>query len=150
MYNGVGLQTARGSGTSGYVQTNIARLQPGQKSKLQDYGKILKQLKDAPQPLPKPPNQELINHEKKRKIEGQLFSMGKKLRAEGVKSEEEIQTVIKEERAKMFSNMKNEGAVNMHNAHEAALAKQHHMEKLKIALKIRPDFEAGAAFDFEA
>ena len=50
----------------------------------------------------------------------------------------------------MFENLKNEGAVDLKNAHEAALAKQNHMEKLKHALKIRPDFEAGAAFDFEA
>jgi serine/arginine repetitive matrix protein 2 len=26
MYNGVGLQTARGSGTSGYVQKNLSKL----------------------------------------------------------------------------------------------------------------------------
>lgn len=26
MYNGIGLQTARGSGTNGYVQTNLANL----------------------------------------------------------------------------------------------------------------------------
>ena len=41
MYNGVGLQTARGSGTSGYVQRNLSHTLPGQKAKLQDYGKIL-------------------------------------------------------------------------------------------------------------
>ena len=45
MYNGVGLQTARGSGTSGYVQRNLSHVLPGQKPKLQDYGKILQQLK---------------------------------------------------------------------------------------------------------
>ena len=89
-------------------------------------------------------------HEKKRKIEGQLFSIGKKLRADGGKSEEEIKKILADERAKMFANLENEGAVDLKNAHEAALAKQHHMEKLKSALKIRPDFEAGAAFDFEA
>ena len=50
----------------------------------------------------------------------------------------------------MFADLKNSGAVDLKNAHEAALAKQHHMEKLKNALKIRPDFEPGAAFDFEA
>jgi len=48
MYNGVGLQTARGSGTSGYVQRNLSHVLPGQKPKLQDYGKILQQLKDMP------------------------------------------------------------------------------------------------------
>ena len=45
MYNGVGLQTARGSGTSGYVQKNLSYLQPGAKPKNTDYGTILKQLK---------------------------------------------------------------------------------------------------------
>ena len=75
--------------------------------------------------------------------------MGKKLREAGGKSEEEIQSILKEERSKLFSDLKNEGAVNLKNAHEAALAKQHHMEKLKGALKISNDFEAGAAFDFE-
>jgi len=50
----------------------------------------------------------------------------------------------------MFANQKNAGAVDLKNAHEAALAKQHYMEKLKSALKIRSDFEPGAAFDFEA
>ena len=42
MYNGVGLQTARGSGTSGYVQKNLSHIKPGQAYKQQDYGQILK------------------------------------------------------------------------------------------------------------
>ena len=46
MYNGVGLQTPRGSGTSGYIQKNKSYLAPGQKpktliNKQGDYGKIL-------------------------------------------------------------------------------------------------------------
>lgn len=45
MYNGIGLQTARGSGTSGYIQRNLSHVLPGQKPKMQDYGKILQQLK---------------------------------------------------------------------------------------------------------
>ena len=71
------------------------------------------------------------------------------MRAAGEKTEEEIQAILKDERSKLFDNLKNEGAVNLKNAHEAALAKQKHMEKLKGALKISNDFESGAAFDFE-
>ena len=43
MYNGVGLQTARGSGTSGYITKNLSHLVPGQKPKNQqgNYGKVL-------------------------------------------------------------------------------------------------------------
>ena len=62
-------------------------------------------------------------HEKKRKIEGQLFSLGKKLREAGAKSEEEIQDILKEERRKMHEDLKNEDKVDLKNAHEAALAK---------------------------
>jgi hypothetical protein len=38
MYNGVGLQSARGSGTSGFVQKNLSHITPGTQYKQQDYG----------------------------------------------------------------------------------------------------------------
>ena len=99
--------------------------------------------------MPRPPNKELILHEKKRKIEGELFTMGKKLREEGKLSEEDIKEKLRQERQRMHDDLKNEGAINFKNSHEAALAKQKHMEKLKSAMKIRDDFESGAAFDQE-
>ena len=49
----------------------------------------------------------------------------------------------------MYNDLKNQDKVDMKNAHEAALAKQKHMHKLKDAMKIGDNFEAGAAFDFE-
>ena len=49
----------------------------------------------------------------------------------------------------MFDDLKNSDKMDLKNAHEAALAKQHHMDKLKSAMKIGDDFESGAAFDFE-
>ena len=61
----------------------------------------------------------------------------------------DIQDILKKERRKMHDDLKNEDKVDLKNAHEAALAKQRHMDKLKDALRIAPDFEAGAAFDFE-
>jgi len=50
---------------------------PGQKPKLNDYGQILKQIKENPVPLPKAPNQELLEHEKKRQIESKIYSFVK-------------------------------------------------------------------------
>jgi len=73
MYNGVGLQSARGSGTSGYVQKNLSHIKPGQHFKQQDYGQILKAMKENPLAPPKPPNQELLQHEQKRKLEAKVF-----------------------------------------------------------------------------
>ena len=75
--------------------------------------------------------------------------MGKKLREAGTKSEDEIHAMLKEERTKMHKDLNNEGKVDLKNQHEAALAKQQHMDKLKDALRISKDFEPGAAFDFE-
>jgi hypothetical protein len=100
MYNGVGLQTARGSGTSGYVQKNLSYIGPGAKPKLQNYGLILKQMKENPNPLPKPPNPELVMHERKRKIEAQLFTMAKRLKLEG-KNQDEINKLIAAERVRL-------------------------------------------------
>jgi hypothetical protein len=36
MYNGIGLQTPRGSGTSGYVQKNLSYIKPFQKQRSKD------------------------------------------------------------------------------------------------------------------
>ena len=78
-----------------------------------------------------------------------MFSMGKKLRASGDKSEEEIKKILADERNKLFSDLRNKEDVDLKNSHQAALAKQKHMDKLKSALKIRNDFQDGAAFDIE-
>jgi hypothetical protein len=76
--------------------------------------------------------------------------MAKKMRAEGA-SEEQVKEKITAERERLHSNLKNDHdpLLNTKDAHQAALAKQKHMEQLKDALKIKPDFESGAAFDLE-
>ena len=79
MYNGVGLQTARGSGTSGYVQRNLSHIVPGTQFKQQDYGKILQKMKENPLPPPKPPNAKLLEHELKRKRDAKVFAFKKAL-----------------------------------------------------------------------
>lgn len=117
MYNGVGLTTARGSGTSGYVQKNLSYLAPGQKPKNTDYGTILKQLKvlvffiltfyqENPLPPPRPPNKDLIEHEQKRKIEAQLFKLEKELRAMNKMTDDEIKKALEEARTHLLEKLK--------------------------------------------
>ena len=55
---------------------------PGASYKQQDDGQILKQMKENPLVPPNPPNLELLEHEKKRKIEAQVFTFRKKLISE--------------------------------------------------------------------
>lgn len=66
MYNGIGLQTARGSGTNGHVQRNFAFVRPGKKDNSYKSEQDIAQLDKA---LNKAPNQAILDHERKRKIE---------------------------------------------------------------------------------
>lgn len=65
MYNGVGISTPRGSGTSGYVQRNYAQIHGRRKIiKHTDENKMIKKKKV---------NKEYLEHERKKKIEVELI-----------------------------------------------------------------------------
>lgn len=66
MYNGIGLQTPRGSGTNGHVQRNWALVKPRQKETTYKTEQELINLDVASH---RPANQEILDHERKRKIE---------------------------------------------------------------------------------
>lgn len=76
MYNGIGLQTSRGSGTSGYVQRNLAFVRP--KVKRQTF----EQQRAAAAPEPRRPNAAILEHERLRKIEARVFEHAEKLRGQ--------------------------------------------------------------------
>lgn len=67
MYNGIGLTTPRGSGTSGYVQRNLSSLNK-QKHKKEDY-KTEEDIQRMEAALSRPPNKGILTHQKKRQIE---------------------------------------------------------------------------------
>ena len=64
MYNGIGLLTPRGSGTSGYVQTNKFNLRGPPQQKIQDLNKVQEK---APQH--RKPDQGILDNNRKRDIE---------------------------------------------------------------------------------
>ena len=66
MYNGIGLSTVRGSGTSGYVQRNLSHVPATKEKRKIDY-KTEAELKKEEKI--RGPNQGILDHEKKRKIE---------------------------------------------------------------------------------
>lgn len=76
MYNGIGLPTPRGSGTSGYVQKNLAHVGKKRQNK--------SQIVSQPDPnFEKPKNPALVLHEKKRQIESKCLRLRKELEDEG-------------------------------------------------------------------
>ena len=66
MYNGIGLETARGSGTNGYVQRNASFVRA--KRDRVDY-KTEEQIAKAEALTRREPNQGIIDHERKRRLE---------------------------------------------------------------------------------
>ncbi|KXJ83324.1 hypothetical protein RP20_CCG007058 [Aedes albopictus] len=81
MYNGIGLQTPRGSGTNGHVQRNVAFVRPGKKDNVNyrtedDLAKLDAQSN-------RQPNQGILDHERKRKIEVKCAELEEVLESQG-------------------------------------------------------------------
>ena len=66
MYNNIGLQTARGSGTNGYVQRNLSQVRMRKENVNYRTNDDLARLEQI---NTKKPNKEILEHERKRQIE---------------------------------------------------------------------------------
>jgi serine/arginine repetitive matrix protein 2 len=67
MYNGIGLQTARGTGTNGYVQRNLSSVRPSAKARPQY--KTEEELNKQAGDIIREPNMGILEHQRKRKLE---------------------------------------------------------------------------------
>lgn len=98
LYNGVGLQTPRGSGTSGYVQRNAAAVKDEQVRDKAGGGLYRsRQLRQAP-PRARATSAALLEHERKRLAALRVAELRDRLEDEGV-SEEEIEQQVAKLRA---------------------------------------------------
>jgi hypothetical protein len=80
MYNGIGLETARGSGTNGFVQRNLSFVRR-HKDKV-DY-KSEEELKKIEAQMTKGPNKDILDHERKRKVELKCMEMQELMEEQG-------------------------------------------------------------------
>ena len=95
MYNGIGLPTARGSGTNGYVQKNMAHVSK----------KIISQPNQPDPNINKKPNKDIMLHQKKREIESKCLRLRKELEEEGSPNiEEEIDAYRKRKLAELAAD----------------------------------------------
>ncbi|CAD6230943.1 unnamed protein product [Miscanthus lutarioriparius] len=87
MYNGIGLQTPRGSGTAGHVQASkfVAKPRPSPSSSPSAAGGMRK------------PNKDIIEHDRKRQVELRLFVLRDALEDLGY-TEAEIEARVDEAR----------------------------------------------------
>ena len=85
MNNGIGLQTARGSGTSGFVTRNLAHRNAGRL----DF-KQMRDRRDMPPPKRRKADEDILMHKAKREIELKLVTQQEEWEKEGKYSEDEI------------------------------------------------------------
>jgi hypothetical protein len=76
MSSNVGLSTPRGSGTSGYVQRNLAHLRP------RDQGKPYSIDFESMKHRQRQPDKEILEHDRKRDIEVKVFELRDRLEDE--------------------------------------------------------------------
>ena len=76
MYNGIGLQTARGSGTNGYVQRNLSTLRPRSLAAEAERHQETRVRNVQP-------DSSILDHERKRKVEVKCLELRDELEDQG-------------------------------------------------------------------
>ncbi|RPA86157.1 cwf21-domain-containing protein [Ascobolus immersus RN42] len=133
----VGLPTPRGSGTSGYVQKNLSALRPNTRTQYtssQDNENRRDQAR-------RKPNEEILDHERKREVEVKCLELRDKLEDEG-KDEADIEEEVEGLRRKLLAEMENatgssNRAVKGWETHELAQRKLEQNEKFEIAVGLK-------------
>ncbi|GAB7354779.1 hypothetical protein MBLNU459_g5177t1 [Dothideomycetes sp. NU459] len=147
MSSNVGLNTPRGSGTSGYVQRNLSHLKPRDNGAGAPYG--AKDF-DSFKHRQRQPDQEILEHDRKREIEVKVFELRDRLEDEGVDDDdiEDQCTALRKKLAAEQAGGRNTGpkakGLKSHQVHELAKAKIEESERLRKALGIKADYEEGS------
>lgn len=81
MYNGIGLQTARGTGTNGYVQRNLSCVRTNKEKVEYKPDEEIQKLEAY---ISKKGNAELLKHDRKRKIEVKCLEMEEMMTEQGL------------------------------------------------------------------
>jgi serine/arginine repetitive matrix protein 2 len=81
MYNGIGLTTPRGSGTNGHVQRNLSFVRSGKKDNI--HYRTEDDLAKLEASTNRQPNLEILDHERKRKIEVKCAELEEALETQG-------------------------------------------------------------------
>lgn len=151
MYNGIGLQTARGSGTNGHVQRNLSFVRPGKKTNIKY--KTESDLIKAEAANNRQPNDEILEHERKRKIELKCLEFEEILEDQNYTAEE-IAAKVQSYREKLMSDKKDEqlpkdefGRYAVRETHQVAAAQQEKNAMLRSAFGISEYFVEGSSFD---
>eukprot|EP01117_Protostelium_nocturnum_P012494 TRINITY_DN4605_c0_g1_i1.p1 TRINITY_DN4605_c0_g1~~TRINITY_DN4605_c0_g1_i1.p1 ORF type:complete len:241 (-),score=93.65 TRINITY_DN4605_c0_g1_i1:147-869(-) len=146
MYNGIGITTPRGTGTSGHVQKNLAHIN---KNRIKP--PIIQERKS--QPIQKKANEEILEHERKRQLEVQVFDWAKKngfLDREDL-GEEELEELLQKKREQLTKDQRHKSTPNpnLQETHQRSAQKEKETERFRNALGVSKDYKSGDAFNVE-
>lgn len=144
MYNGIGLQTPRGSGTNGYIQSNKFFVKP-KISKVAENTKGF-EADQGTAGVTRKPNKEILEHDRKRQIQLKLVILEDKLIDQGY-TDAEIAEKLEEARQNLeaAATEENDGSASVSatdkkvsdtQTHQIAARKEKQMEAMKAALGI--------------
>ncbi|CAI9755556.1 unnamed protein product [Fraxinus pennsylvanica] len=151
MYTGIGLQTARGSGTNGYIQANKFFIRPKTNKVVTDSSKGF-EIGQGTAGVTRKANKEILEHDRKRQIELKLLVLEEKLTDQGY-TDAEIAEKLDEVRNALEAAAAKENEEGGSNAvvvsdkvsktqtHQIAALKEKQMETLKAALGIGSEAE---------
>lgn len=105
MYNGIGLRTTRGSGTSGHVQKNLSLFIP--KPSKNNTNDLTSNIKVSIQNDP-----ELIRHENLRKLEVELLNYSEDLQAKGLKNQD-LEEALQKKRQELIHRLHEASEVSL-------------------------------------
>ncbi|KAJ1884561.1 RNA-splicing factor [Kickxella alabastrina] len=150
MYNGIGLNTPRGSGTSGHVIRNASSLRPGQaggsSQRMRQY--------ESDRPIKtKPIDKGILEHERKRQVEIKCLELQDELEAQGLDEDETYERVdeLRQQLLKNLDNLDLLGGkkIKSFETQRLAEAKGKENEVLARALRVEDGYVEGSAFDRE-
>ncbi|CAH8340652.1 unnamed protein product [Eruca vesicaria subsp. sativa] len=142
MYNGIGLQTARGSGTNGYVQTNKFIVRPRNGGTPVNGGKGFEDGQGTAG-LSKKPNRDILEHDRKRQIHLKLAVLEDEHSDQGF-SDAEIAQKIEEARVKFeaAASEESDAKISDTQTHQVAARKEKQMEAFRAVLGLRDQEQA--------
>ncbi|KAF5303480.1 hypothetical protein FQA39_LY09943 [Lamprigera yunnana] len=150
MYNGIGLTTPRGSGTNGHVQRNWAFVRPKEKDKTYRTEEELCRLDTASN---RPPNKEILDHERKRKVELKCAEFADILEDQGFSAEavknkvNNYRIMLSGHDGKLDRPIGHWARVSVTETHHLAEAQQEKNARLREAFGISEYFVDGSSFD---
>merc|ERR1712137_239811 len=144
MYNGVGLTTARGSATNGFIQRNVAYrpTQPQHKRVT---------VRETSPPKIRKPNQAILDHQRKREVELKLVEWADE---NGIYDlpEEEQDEKLSEKREELISLQERgllHGDKQLNDTHLRLEAKNSELQAMRNAFRVKDTYQEGDAFSAE-